>query len=262
MFQRDRAVPKEWQEDLDRLRLGDRVNWLKIVWQPGEEGDPRRHIPARPVQRWEIYEMIPVLKHVPDYLVEACKGEDPRKLGQWIDTPEGKVWDSDALVSRMQWDLFQQTGCYSQRFWIIQGHKGGHKWRLSEAERGLLQNMGVGGDTPLPGDLPYAEYDQRVFTKIARGDRLMRWRMAQPWDDRQERKTEAGLWVRRDRHDEEQQFQQEMYDWLMDQIEEVVSEIPRSLLPDPSSYMNMGSGPTVDEGALEEELITLTPTEV
>jgi len=162
----------------------------------------------------------------------------------------------------MQWDLFQQTGCYSQRFWIIQGHKGGHKWRLSEAERGLLQNMGVGGDTPLPGDLPYAEYDQRVFTKIARGDRLMRWRMAQPWDDRQERKTEAGLWVRRDRHDEEQQFQQEMYDWLMDQIEEVVSEIPRSLLPDPSSYMNMGSGPTVDEGALEEELITLTPTEV
>jgi hypothetical protein len=250
-FIRTRDVPEDWQRDLDRLNPSkERLNWLKIVWQPGETWEP--------VQRWEIHEMIPVLGHVPAEFIAALKGPNPRTVGELVDG----VWESECIVTRMQWDLFKETGCFSQRFWIIQGENGGHKYVLSNVEENFLKALGKPHDTPAPGNRPYAEYNQLVFRKVATYDRLLKWRQNIDWDARQMGKTEAGLWVRRDRQAEERKWAQEMYDLLMDQVEGIVSDVPRSCLPSSDQYPQGDPDVIEDPEDIERDLLESTSTKV
>ena len=263
MFQYTRDVPPEWQTDLESVvPKSDRVTWLKIVWQAG--------MPYEPVQRWELYEMTPNLDTVPLEVLQALKGPNPRSEGVWVPDPRipeslgGKRWLSDSLVSLVQWELFRETGCYGQRFWIIQGSRGGHKWRLSDAEKNFLASFSAGGrearapDTPLPGSRPYAEWNELSKQQIMRLDKLRKWDLGKPWEQRFTGKTDAGLYVKRDRYVEEQKFAKTMLKWLDTQIEEAVDDIPRSMLP---SYSDLPEGDhyyNKDEDALERELVEST----
>lgn len=263
MFHHTRDVPPEWQADLESVvPKSDRVTWLQLVWQPGW--------PYEPVQRWEIYEMTPNLDTVPPEVVAALRGPNPRSEGVFVADPKipgslgGKRWLSDSLVSLVQWELFRDTGCYGQRFWIIQGLRGGHKWRLSDAEKNFLASFVAGGregkppDTPAPGDRCYAEWNDLAKMQLVRFDKLRKWNMGMAWDGRSMTKTEAGLYVQRDRYAEEQKFAKTMLKWLETQVEDAVDDIPRTMLPGNSDLPDGDHYYNKDEDELDRDLVEST----
>ena len=273
-----REPDPEWVRDLATIAPpSDRVTWLKLLWEPGETWEP--------VQRWEIREMVPRLDHVDPDILDALKGPDPRLEGHFVDEVdpcplciepghlcdqchgEGKirsgrqVWESPAIISRRQWELYRATGCYALRFWILQGSHGGHKWTFSPVEQSYLKARHLPYDTPPPGFLPYAPYDRRVRAKLLELDRLRQWQHRMDWDQRAERKTAAGLWVRRDRKKDEVKYAAAMVRWLESEIKDLIDDLPRSAIPDYSDYAPATEAPE-DEAELTEALITDTSTEV
>jgi hypothetical protein len=256
VFLHHRPVPPRWQAELEAIvPRSTRVPWLQLVWQPGIE--------YQPVQRWEIYEMLPALRYVPAEIRDSLDGPCPRAWGEWLEHPPGsgrRAWISSSLVSLVQWQLYRATGCYPARFWILQGPRGGHKFKLSAAERNFLQAM-LGTeevDTPVSGTRPYAPWDRRVRAQIIAHDRLRRWKMTTPWDGRAVNHTQAGLWVKRDRLAEERHFAEAMLAYLESQIEDVVSDIPRRLLPGWSDLPDGDHYYNKDEDALDESLVSET----
>ncbi len=240
MFRLSRPVPEEWQRDLERIvPRTDRVNWLQIVWQAGLEYEP--------VQRFELYEMQPRLDFVPDGILESLQGPNPREWGHWAkdrESPTGKRWITDSLVSLTQWQLYRDTRCFGQRWWIIQGDRGGHKWRLTHLEKALLTQQGYDDeiDTPLPGALPYAEWDNRVAEQIGRADRLRQWREQIAWDDRQATKHSAAAFIERERDALRRQYAAETLQWLDAQVGAAVSDIPRRVAAKIMGQAPVGDG--------------------
>lgn len=220
---------------LTRLRqitpVTRQTEWLRLVWMPGEL--------YQPVQRWVLYLMTPRLDRCPEHLLEQLEGPDPRTLGRWVRDagyPDGRRWHSEVEISRMQWLLYRQTrgmgtgwrawlepGCFPKLYWIIQGSEGGHKWKLSPTERQMLRLRGLDRDVPAPGDLPYVEPDERVWSMIETMDRL-RDRQFRMRIDQQNRgrltNAEAGRLVRQERAKEEQQFRWELNAWLERQVKQ------------------------------------------
>lgn len=260
MFVHDRPVPADWQRELEQIvPRTDRVPWLKIVFQPG--------MVYEPIARFEIYEMIPSVAHVPFDVMDSLRGPCPRDVGEWVPDnriPQhlgGKRWISSSLVTLVQWQLYQETGCFSQRFWIIQGSHGGHKWKFSNAEKNFLQALaGREVDTPFPGDLPYAEWDNRVRAKMLEHDKLRRWKLTKPWDGRQANKTDAWLFVKRDRKAEEEGFAAAMLKYLETQVEDILRDIPRTLLPSLSDVPLYDRAPVGDQDELNDAIVHDTAT--
>jgi hypothetical protein len=218
-----------WQEALDSyFPRHDHLNWLMIAWEPG--------MPYSPVQRWVIYEMVTEIQYVPQWIVDDLKGPDPRSVGHdslQTDDNEFKynAWISDSFVTRRQWQLFRETGCYAKKFWIVQGDRGGHMFELSKAEIEFLEARGVkGARTPLQGDRPYVEPDGRTWERLRELDKLQTWDQNIAWDQRSETATKAGLWVRRDRVREEMVFNARLRDFLESQVEVAVEGLSRKTL--------------------------------
>lgn len=218
-----------WQGELERLfPRTDRLNWLKIAWEPG--------MPYAPVQRWVIYEMVTLIEYCPPWIVEDLTGPNPRTVGH--DSLERddrdrvyNAWITDSFLTRNQWILYRETGCYAKKFWVIQGSYGGHLYRLSKTERDFLEERGVKNvDTPLQGDLPYAEPDNRTWERLLMLDKLKTWDENIAWDERQAASTKAGLWVKRDRVREEMAFNVRLRDYLESQVEEAVDSLSRKTL--------------------------------
>lgn len=259
MFIHDRLPDPSWQADLESvIPRSDRVSWLKIVWQPG--------MPYEPVQRWELYELLPLealpVEAWPADVMEDLRGVSPRhpSRGRFVSDPSvpgGQRWQSDSLVSLTQWRLFQETQCYAQRFWIIQGPHGGHPLKYTAAELNFRQSKGL-GDAPAPGDLSYADYSHRVALKALACDKLRQWKDNLRWDQRSETRTKAGLYVRRDRYTEELQWSDEMMKWMDEEIAAVVSDLPRSVAAKLVGDAPVMDAPTEDMDALDHELASAT----
>ena len=249
MFQHTRDVPPEWQADLESvIPRSDRVSWLTIVWQPG--------MPYEPVQRWELYEVIPTLDHVPPEVIEDLRGMSPRHPENGVWRHDASVmgerrWFSNSLVSLVQWQTYQKLGLYTQRFWCIQGEYGGHPLKYTDAELNFRLSKGL-TDAPCPGDLPYADYSHRVATRAASLDRMRKWKQATGWDQRGLRKTEAGLLVRRDRAAEELQYSEMMLAWMDEEIAGAISDMPRSV-----AAKIVGDAPVGEDGTKHEDLDAL-----
>lgn len=255
MFHHRREVPTEWQKSLESVvPKRDNLSWLQLVWQSGlsaTDTNTDEHV----VQRWEIYECFSPSFVSPD-LIRELNGPDPRTLGQFIhdrNHPEAdrRIWESYSNISRAQWDIYQATGQGSQRFWIIQGTHGGHVWTLSRVEKNFLKAMGLVYDTPLPGDLPYAEFTDATLKKVIEIDRLRKWRHNLDWTDRSH-VTQAGLWLKRDRDAEEDEWGERMLKHLTNEISDVVSDMPRTIV---NKMMNNPAAPRglYDAGFEEEE---------
>ena len=235
MFRATREVPQAWQDDLlSVFPKSDRVPYLWLTWHAGIE--------YQPTQRWVIYTLQPRLDLVPGELLECCRGQDPRTWGSWytpaIKQPDGshvngeKRWVSDSFLSHEQWAVFQETQCFPQLFWIIQGDQGGHKWQVSSTEQAFLTSIGKPeADTPQIGQLPYAEYDNRVKEKLIQADKLRRWRQRMSWESRYDRGvTEAGLIVNGERKAQREAYARQTLDWLDSQVVDAVDDIPRRVL--------------------------------
>jgi hypothetical protein len=230
-FHHTREVPPQWQAALERRwPRSDRVTWLKLVWEPGFKvrSHEARKFVEYPVQRWVIYEMVPMKEYVPFEIIDDLKKQSPRILGKDVQDSELGLrgWMSDSLVSRTQWELYRETGQYGRRLWIIQGISGGHPEALSDNEREFLEMRGHGGvEMPEPGDLEYAEFDERVLYRLLALDKLLKWDQNITWDQRSERKTKAGVWVRRDRQREEMTLNAQLLDYLDETVESITRDL-------------------------------------
>jgi len=241
VFIHTRECPPEWQAGLEAIvPKSDTVPWLKIHWFAGRD--------YAAVQRWAIWEMIPDLSLIPPEYLADIKGPNPATHGRWV--PDDSIpaefgsrrWESASMHSRPQWELFRLTGCYPKLFWIIQGTKGGHVWRLDHVTKHFAITI-EGQDVPNPGDLPYAEWSPLVAHQIAEFDRLRRWegKMRQPWTDRALNTTDAGLLVQKETWDLEQQYQERMLKWLDNQIEDAMQDVADADLP---SWSDLPKGDT------------------
>ena len=239
-----------WEADLSRLApRSDTQGWLKLHWFAGWEYEP--------IQRWRIFEMYPRLDIIPEELLADCKGLSPRdsSKGKWIE--DGKRWVSYSTVDYDQWSLFQETGCFAVPVWIIQGTKGGNVWRLSQAEIGYLESTGItAAQLPLPGSLPYADYNQLTFNQLMARDRIDR--MAPNAGDMS--KNEAGLWVRTERKAEEEAYNAALSKWLDDQMEQAVDAINMVNLPGMSDLPAGDRHYNADQDEVEREFIQDTAT--
>jgi hypothetical protein len=239
-FQYQRPVPRAWQEQLDQLTPErEMAPWLLLAWLSGDPWEtstlPDGSTHAG-VQRWCIYEMVPLRVWVgiiqeqrrrglkDDEILEAqilaaLNGPNPRDLG-YYDTVL-KRFITEAEVTRQEWELFREHKAVPKLFWIIQGEHGGHRRHFTPLEQRYLQLAGLPAEAPSPGDLPYAPFDNRVFEMVRRRDRLQR---QQSWVGASEDEYEAGM----------KDFRRQLVQWLEDQM--------RGLLE--SEKLDLGGIPT------------------
>lgn len=216
----DAETVARWQADLETVvPRSDRVSWLNIVWQPG--------MPYEPVGRFELYEMHPESEWIPEGILDALQGPNPRTTGVWHIGEDGvKRWISDSIVSLMQWTLYRETRCYATRWWIIQGSDGGHRLAWGPVERAFWESQGrPEAVLPAPGDLPYAPYDERVKQQVIRADRMRHWKQALAWDERAKTKDGAAKYVAQHRDAVKRQMNETMLAFLDEQIHDAVSGI-------------------------------------
>lgn len=125
--------------------------------------------------------MIPRHLIKPDTLV-GLEGPAPDTLGYFKNVKQSyqtvkpgchplsaRRWVSTAPpnVTQRKWDLYRQFGCEARLFWVIQGGKGGHKYKIkSPHEKKLRKLMGLPADTPYIGQLPFAPFDDRVIDQL------------------------------------------------------------------------------------------------
>ena len=265
-YRHTREVDPAWQENIERLApRSARNNWLKIHWFAGWDYEP--------IQRWRIFEMFPLLGSVPTEILEDLRGLSPRdpENGKWV-TPgfqvlqeeqDTKRWLSWSSVDFDQWTLYQQTGCFAVPCWIIQGDNGGHRWRLSTSEIGVLADSGITApQLPLPGTLPYSDYDQRTFDQLAEFDKLRKWNLTSSWDERGMTKTIAGLWVRGERVEAEKEYNRRLLKHLEAQIETAVCDITRVNLPGFSDLPHGDGQYNRDEDMEDEAFVNETATTI
>lgn len=270
-----KPVPRPWQEDLARLNVGDNVSSLHLSWLSGW--------PWAPVARWVIYEVTPAsavnriltqeeLCGITDSptrgIWEALNGPDPRKWGRWVkdksvpDHMGGQRWKSNSMVSQNAWKLHKTTGGLPQLVWIIEGTNGGHAWQMGNLEKHCLSLMGADQDDvqrmaeawPDPGDLPYADYDQRTFNALAERDKLASWHKSIRFDDRIDRYHAADILSAEEKANHREMMQR-VFKWVGDQVAGIVSDIPRSRLPARSDLRAAAHGDVVDVDAEYERML-------
>lgn len=155
------GVVERWQPALDAIapRTESGLGWLKLYWEPGEEWAP--------VGRWCVWEMMPV-DRAPLDIASELRGPNPRNFGHFDRTLGRFVTSRPSSISQAQWRVYRETGCYGRPIWVVQGSRGGHKrfWNGVEENLSLMRTGGLVSDPPAPGDLPYAEPDQRTIEKL------------------------------------------------------------------------------------------------
>lgn len=156
------GVIERWQPALDRIapRTARGHSHLRLMWEPGE--------PWEPVERWLIWEVMPVDRAM-DGVQMDLEGPPPRSFGRY-DHALGKFKRTrSSFVSQRQWEFHRETGLYGRPIWVVQGTEGGHKRHWSEFEQNLVMLKTDNPEPmypPAPGDLCYAEPDQRTIAML------------------------------------------------------------------------------------------------
>lgn len=161
----ERPVPLEllerWQQELEQVAArSEQVSWLKLVWDVH-------------VGRWFIYQVFP--QYVTPALYLADDQEYVYRDQRLQPDPTKPLRLERRHVSAEQWELYQETGCYCQPFWCIQGEHGGHKLVFTSIEKKILAAEGLPNTPPEPGTLSYAPFDRRVIEKLVPLDKLKKY---------------------------------------------------------------------------------------
>jgi hypothetical protein len=174
-----REVPVSWEKRLAEISpRTNRFTWLKLVWEPGFPWE-------EPVERYMLMQMTPA-HAVDQYVLEQLEHPlPPSEMGnywdphmKWVDDADGSeriglfVRNPDCLITEQAYWLYRETGAWAKRYWVIQGDKGGHKYRFTQVEQRLLRFMNLPTDPPVPGTLPYAPFDERVIAQMELLDML------------------------------------------------------------------------------------------
>lgn len=153
-FIHEQEPPAAWVERLAQVSPPDHphISWLEIGWVAGTL--------EAAIQRWVLYEVTPPA-HVPKAAKEAFHHMHNHERRE----------DHTAEEQRMLRAFFER-GVWLRPFWIIQGEQGGHRYRFLQSEQRELELMGLPTEPPLPGDLPFAPFDERVVRQIMQWDVL------------------------------------------------------------------------------------------
>lgn len=220
LFVWSREAPADFAQELAAaVPQDENLTQFRCVWEPGE--------PQAPIQRWVLWQMRP--KKVTQQMiasrhpvVQGLTEPHPRR-GAWWDGKAGHYRLSGgrmAKTDRLTWELYDQTGMYGQRWWIIQGPNGGHRWNLTATERRILGEGSLGKirDVPMPGDLAYADPDSRTIRHLLELQKVTLWlRIARYAEDQQNR-------MEKKEQEEVEQARGRFYDWMMGQLDGVYGE--------------------------------------
>lgn len=188
-FSWQEPLPEAWRKDLAAISpASPHLGHAELWWEAG--------FPWAPVQRWLVYQCIPLATMSRDTQLdwaELMEMEQPCRCSY--------IWTAGAVCSRCltPWpcecgahtqpdsyrcphckrvrsqgrtnliDAFRR-GYHAQPLWVIQGESGGHKLRYTSAERIIAARLGMAPTPPEPGALPYAPYDSRVRTNLLNYD--------------------------------------------------------------------------------------------
>lgn len=215
-------VPNEgdvgrWREQLALISPpSDQMSYLHLRWEPGDTWQP--------IDRWVLWQLLP--SHIvanekhPYYpaIMAELNGPHPRSTGRYDAEEQRWVHGPCKLIDRATWELFRETGRYGRRWWVIQGTRGGHRYRLSEAERTVWRTLTNTDDTPAAGDLPYAPFDNRVVGQIRGLDEKTKWLAVMSYGIKNQYQLDA------DERLEVSMAKQAVATWLQGQMEEVADE--------------------------------------
>jgi hypothetical protein len=234
--QYDSPTPEaSWQATLDAIAPpGGRLSWLKLVWIAGDEHEP--------VNRWGIFQMLP-LDRAPTLVRDDLRGPSPRVRGRYDRVLGRFIPDPLCNVNLLQWQLYQQTGCYGKLYWIVQGSNGGHKRQFNRMESVVSRMNGGPDQPPLIGDLPYARPDNRTFDKIAKMD------LVRTYSYLLDRASKAQHDAVLDMHDKNilEQMRGQVWKWLESQVAEAVQENPAGA----RALWDSGENRSFNQAALE-----------
>lgn len=153
LYRAHRDVPLEWERRLREISpISDVHSWLAFRW-------------FAEAQRWMLYECVPIRFIDDNALIEDLGGPDP-------ETEAGK----DVLVSHYQQRMFREHRVHARPCWVIQGTKGGHYAAYTKAVQEDHRALGLPPDPPTPGDLPYADFDERVVRQVVEMSKLVRFK--------------------------------------------------------------------------------------
>ena len=153
VVRKTRDVPFEWEMRLREISpRSDSHSWLAFRW-------------FDEAQRWMIYECVPIRFVSDPTLIEDLGGADP-------ETEAGK----DVLVSRYQQEMFKAHRVHARPCWVIQGTRGGHHAAYDKATQEDHRAMGLPPEPPKPGDMAYADFDERVVKQLVHMSKLVRFK--------------------------------------------------------------------------------------
>lgn len=235
-FSYERKMPREeWERDLWTIAPpSEHLSWLKLWHVTGDAWEP--------VDRWFIFQMrAPKLIANRVDLLKELRGPHPRSTGRYDE--KMKMWRGGAArqINRDQWDLFQATGHYGTPWWVIEGENGGYRYRLDKIESKISRLHGGPADTPIPGSLPYAEWDRRVFWKVAERDRVRAWKHVTDYSLRNHDQMDA------EEEAEACHARELTWNWLESQVKQTVDKIGKSGCSALAEYQRNETA-TKDEG--------------
>lgn len=177
------------------------------------------------MNRLFLWNLLPVERTDPAIL-EELKGPHPRSTGHACfeghclcpEKRERWVGGPCRFIDLATWNLFRETGRYGRRWWCIQGSKGGHRHRLTETERTIWQTLTGTDDTPIPGDLPYAPFDNRVIQQISGLDQKTKWLAVASYGMKNQYQLDS------EEKAEVELSQRAIAKWFQGQMEEVADE--------------------------------------
>jgi hypothetical protein len=262
-FYQTRTPDPEWERRLALIAPpSECVNWLKLRWFPGHLRRTDTE-PDRLVQRWVVYEIDPNPEHLdPEFRADLEHKLSPRARGSWREVrrlKEGgrdfetvKVWDTPALVTTEQWELYRETHGWATLCWIVQGSAGGHKARFTPNERRLLKMAKLPSEAPAPGNLPYLEPNELTWRLLAELDKLSRWNRGE-WTNRYATKSAASLTADTEKTARRVEFRMALSRWLEEQAKAIAGDLARATkgltLPAGDRHYNR------DEDAVEHAFI-------
>jgi hypothetical protein len=174
----------EWITALRTLSpMSAEHSWLYLAWEPGDDWSP--------IERWMLYQVVP-RGRVPAPVLGELEGPDPRSEGHYCGPtslcgcaadrrPDLWVGGAATLITRRAWEHYRATAAlgfpgWAKPWWVIQGDQGGHPRFYTNAEAALADLADLPSEPPVPGELAYAEPDQRTWNAITQADRVRQGR--------------------------------------------------------------------------------------
>lgn len=171
-FVHTREPEQSWQSRLWQMfPPSDYKAKMVIWWEPGDTWEP--------IQRWVIYQVMPyqtkvrgrVVDAVPPQIRKQLEGPHPRSSGFYSEMYERWMNGPAPLITKTAWEIARVHKGWARPYWIVQGDKGGHRYRAFSWEKYLSKMAGGTGQLPLAGDLPYAEPDEQTWDALGQAGR-------------------------------------------------------------------------------------------